>query len=110
MYFSRRSILASTDTQGYRVPLPPGRFRIALHFAEAHFNKPGRRRFHIALEGMRVLEDYEPKVREAEVKVFETRVEDGILDISLIDGSIGNPRISAIEIERLEAASGTKER
>ena len=44
------------------------------------------------------------------MKVFETRVEDGILDISLIHGSIGNPKISAIEIERLEAASGTNER
>ena len=73
-----------------------------LHFAELYIEEPGRRRFHVALEGEKVLTEYEPKIDKAEHFECYTHVEDGQLDVSLIHGSLGNPKISAIEIWRVE--------
>ena len=55
-----------------------------------------------------MLTEYEPKINKAEVVEFETRVEDGRLDISFIHGSLDNPMISAIEIEPLTADSSDR--
>jgi hypothetical protein len=37
---------------GYGIPLPPGRYRIILHFAEIWYRQAGLRRFHVRLEGV----------------------------------------------------------
>jgi hypothetical protein len=88
--------------RGYRIPAPTGRYRIVLAFAEVHFREPGKRRFGVVIEGDAVLEDYEPKIDKAETFVFEDEaVDDGHVDIELIH-DVGNPKIAAITIERID--------
>jgi len=87
---------------GYRIPLPAGTYRVALHFAEIAYTTPGRRVFDVLLEGNRVLELYDPAAAgyaTAESKAFKIPVVDGLLDIGLRP-RIEYPKISAIEIER----------
>jgi serine/threonine protein kinase len=79
-----------------------GKYRVALHFAEVWFENIGQRRFGVALEGEKVLEDYEPISRglaTADRIVREVEVEDGILEVDFLF-QIQNPKISALEIER----------
>jgi hypothetical protein len=88
---------------GYRIPLPPGRYRVSLHFAEIVTSDSGGRRFDVRLEGRPILEDYEPLAAgfaTAEKKTFEVTVEDGFFDIEFIHRT-GDPKISALEIETL---------
>ena len=85
---------------GYRIPLPPGRYRVTLGFAEVSFREPEKRRFDVLLEGRTVLEDYEPQVDAAENFTYEQPVEDGYLDLELVH-KVDNPKISAIAIERV---------
>ena len=96
--------------KGYRIPLPPGGYRVALHFAEIH--EPARNRrengfrrvFDVRLEGKTVLEEYDPGAKgfaAADVRTFEVAVEDGILDIEFVH-RVENPKVSAIEVIRLK--------
>jgi tetratricopeptide (TPR) repeat protein len=87
---------------GYRVPLIPGGYRLQLHFAETWFRGPGMRSFDVIVEGERVLESYEPfqaGFAAAKVETFDIQVEDALLEIEFVH-KIGNPFISAIEVER----------
>jgi hypothetical protein len=86
--------------RGYRIPLPQGRYRVTLGFAEVTFHEAGRRRFDVLLEGKKVLEDLEPKIDTPEVFTFEERVEDGHLDLEFVRKA-EDPSISAIAIERM---------
>ena len=88
--------------RGYRIPLPPGSYRVALHFAETHFRETGKRSFDVILEGETFLEAYAPRIDEGETRTWEDRVEDGHLELELIHGLDDNPKISAIAIERIE--------
>ncbi|HVR75257.1 MAG TPA: malectin domain-containing carbohydrate-binding protein, partial [Planctomycetota bacterium] len=103
LYQSERWFPGEEDLlPGYHVPLPPGRYRVALHFAEV-VDRSGRRKFHILIEGVQVVTGYEPHragFASADIKSFETTVKDGVLDIEL-DRQDGNPKVSAIEIEYL---------
>jgi tetratricopeptide (TPR) repeat protein len=106
LYRSQRSFpYQGNASQGYRIPLPPGHYRIALHFAETRFLGAGRRRFTVLVEGERVLEAYDPGTRGFAVPhskvIRDTRVTDGYLDIVFVQG-LANPVISALEIERVE--------
>ena len=84
----------------YRFPVPRGRYRVTLHFAEVFFMHPGQRRFDVQVEGEREIVDYEPQHRRAEERPIDVPVDDGFLDIEFIH-DLGRPKISAIEIERL---------
>jgi len=89
---------------GYRLPVPSGRYRIQLHFAEVYWRVPGVRRFDVRIEGERVVDGYEPIARgfaAAVVESFVTAVDDGQLDIELV-AVADVPIISAIEIERAD--------
>ena len=92
--------IAAKPPFGYRIPLPPARYRITLGFAEAFLDPPRRRRFDVSLEGDRELEDYEPPSYRAETRSFERAVMDGFLDITF-EREIDNPMVSTIEIEPL---------
>ncbi len=81
---------------------------MVLHFAEVWLKEPGKRRFNVALEGKKVLTEYEPKINKAEVFKYDTLVEDGHLDISFTHGSLDNPKINAIEIVPLIADSSDR--
>ena len=92
---------------GYRLPLPPGRYRVGLYFSEIIYaSRPeGRRVFDVVIEGKKVLEKYDAFASvgfaRLEVRRFEVDVTDGILDI-VFERQVENPRIAALEIEVLE--------
>jgi tetratricopeptide (TPR) repeat protein len=97
--------VADAGNAGYRLPLPPGAYRVTLHFAEIYFHAKGMRVFDVHAEGKEMLKDYDPFAAAgfatADVKPFEPiDVKDGFLDIDFIH-RIENPKISAIEIERV---------
>jgi tetratricopeptide (TPR) repeat protein len=95
------------ELSSYVLPLPPGRYRVRLHFAEIQMRMAGLRRFDVFLQGERILGDLDD-VKEAgfghaTVKEFETEVTDGSLEIRFErprDKPVWLPEISAIEIER----------
>jgi serine/threonine-protein kinase len=93
---------AVAGTSGYRIPLPPGRYRVTLHFAEIWTSQSGVRVFNVLIEGKTVIADYD-LVREvgfarADVKRFDVEVADGLLDIDFTSRH-NRPMISAIEID-----------
>ena len=80
--------------------------QVTLHFAEIFSREPGKRVFHVSLEGKRVIEnlDISAKVGQCAAlpEVFpDVPVTDGQLDIDFHLGPADNPKISAIEIERV---------
>jgi tetratricopeptide (TPR) repeat protein len=86
---------------GYRIPLPPGEYRVALHFAEVRFQAAGLRRFDVQVEGAAALEGYEPPLGAAEIRTFDRSVTGGCLDIVFIP-RLGEAAVAAIEVRRLE--------
>ena len=97
--FETERFWRSKRRKGYSIPLPRGRYRITLSFAEVWFRKAGKRQFDVLLEGEPVpgLENYEPKIDRAESFTHEVKVEDGHLDLQFIRKR-DNPKISAIAI------------
>jgi hypothetical protein len=92
--------IAASRSVAYRVPLPDGRFKVTLGFAEIFSKEPGRREFDVLLEDKTVLTQYEPLEQgfaTAEKKVFEVAVKDGFLEIAFARGK-GGPKLSAIQI------------
>ena len=105
-YFQRSP---GTD-DAYRVPLPPGRYRVTFHFAEAFSvvkSTPETRHGDFKLQGETVLKDYSPAPHvgfaTVDLRAFDIPVEDGMLHIGVVDGRTPFfPSLSAFEIERLE--------
>lgn len=89
--------------RGYAFPLPVGDYVVTLHFAEGCFEESGERIFDVLVEGQTFLEKYEPFEKSfgtADSSSKTVTVNDGILNIDFKSHN-GNPKISAIEIERL---------
>jgi hypothetical protein len=85
----------------YEIPLPPGKHRVTLHFAEIYHQEPGKRLFDVLLEGKAVLENYDPGAKgfaTADVRSFEVEVTDGLLEIG-VRRLLDYPKFSAIEVE-----------
>ena len=111
-----KSAAPSRDAfRGYRMPLPPGNYRVTLHFAQLAALSPAANAdvareappvFGVRLEGRDVLSEYKPTSRgenSAEAKgPFDISVTDGWLDIEpvRIDGGqiFAAPKFSAIEV------------
>ena len=90
---------------GYRIPLPPGRYRVTLHFADTFFASPGRRVFDVTVEGKTVATKLDLSKSTGLATAFrlppyETEVRDGVLDVAF-EHRIENPKVSALEVERL---------
>ena len=89
---------------GYDIPLPPGRYRIALHFAETSMKKTGERRFGATIEGKWIFKTHEPLqtgFATAASKTVTTAVLDGLFNLEF-HFEISSPKVSTIEIEKLE--------
>ena len=101
-WFSRAGLVPP----GYRIPLPPGSYRVTLHFAELlePAREPGSRVFDVLIEGERVLEKYDTVAKvgfaTADREEFTRSIEDGFLDLEFAH-HFECPRISAIAIRRL---------
>jgi hypothetical protein len=109
VYHSERWMTAGKDeAAGYRIPVPSGRYRVTLHFAEIYPDNarlPGRS-MNVAIEGETVLENFE-LYREhgwanAVTHVFETEVADDWLDITFESVRL-DMKVNGIEIERIDA-------
>jgi len=88
--------------EGYEVPLPPGEYRIHLHFAEVERSPGASAIFDVVIEGKPILEAYTASARgfaTADVRVHECSVSDGMLQIDF-RAARGSPRICAMEIEK----------
>jgi serine/threonine protein kinase/Tfp pilus assembly protein PilF len=105
LYRSERAFPADgIGPGGYRVPLPRGSYLVALHFAEVWFGAAGLRSFDIFIEKQTVITNYEPfesGFAVAAVEDFTVSVEDDLLEIEFVP-RVGNPMISAIEIQPVE--------
>src|SRR4030095_1874533 len=89
--------------RAYRVPLPPGRYRIVLHFVNRTLLEPSKGVFDVVLEGKTLLESYEaPRSALAvtDARSFDLTIDDGALDIDFVTVS-GNAQVSGIEAVRV---------
>jgi tetratricopeptide (TPR) repeat protein len=104
LYTSKRYSRHPPGGPVYRIPLPPGQYRVTLHSAEFVHGIliDGVRRFDVLLEGRCVREEYEPPRRTPGKLPFVIPVQDGLLDIGYAQGSSSFPMISAFEIERAD--------
>jgi hypothetical protein len=120
LYYTERGYPRDECGVGYRIPLPPGSYRVSLHFSEIHLGGVGVYSTSIAetakqVEGPRcfdvqveqdVLEEYRPLdagFLTADVRLFTTNVTDGMLDITFLP-RVRDPVISAIAIERMRGS------
>ena len=96
---------ASTDSlPGYTIPLPSGRYRLVLHFAETRLTEPGRRVFDVLAEDTPLLERFEvAPYATAVTRSFDIAVEDGLLELDFRPRR-EKPMISAIEIHRHDSS------
>ncbi|MBC7236226.1 MAG: DNRLRE domain-containing protein [Chloroflexi bacterium] len=92
----------------YTFTVPPGRYRVFLHFAEIfRFVSVGQRVFSVTLEGQTVLEDYDMLAAglrmKAGVIVRDIDVQDDVLDIGFIKRSSEDfwPAVNAIRVSRV---------
>ncbi|WP_221392045.1 DNRLRE domain-containing protein [Dyadobacter sp. NIV53] len=128
--FSGGDILATTDDQLYReqrygpgfqysIPVTNGQMKLVLHFAEIYWGVPGKggpagngkRRFHVDLEGIRKLTNYDIFTKaggamRARTETFVVDVSDGTLDIDFLKGAADMPIIAAIEVVPVQTILG----
>jgi hypothetical protein len=111
LYASRRTFGAEgLHPPGYRIPLPAGRYTVAVHFPSPPvLVEPGSSlaaatalpRIGLVLEGQRVLSGHEPPAPDegtAGVERFELTVSDGFLDLEVIPER-GEAALCALAIE-----------
>jgi hypothetical protein len=104
-------VLYHTERRGefsYNVPTPRGRYRVILHFAEVYWGErapggTGSRRFHVDMEGVRRLTNYDifaraGGARKAVRDTVELDVLDGTLNIRFLKGAADQPKVCALEI------------
>jgi hypothetical protein len=90
----------------YTIPVEKGKtYTVRLHFAETTFDQAGARRFHVAIDGKRVLTDFDVFAEaggkfRAVVKDFPGIAPDaeGRIVIDFIAGSADQPKIDGIEV------------
>jgi hypothetical protein len=98
-------------TLSYQLPVPNGKYRVVLHFAEFYWNEAGKRLFDVSLEGNTVLDNYDifAKVgaNTAVTESFTVTVTDGQLNLNLSSlpqvGGRDYPKLSALEVRPLES-------
>ncbi|MBD0256288.1 MAG: T9SS type A sorting domain-containing protein, partial [Cytophagales bacterium] len=98
----------------YNFPTGNGSYDVVLHFAETYFGAAapggiGSRKFHVNLEGLRKLTDYDVFAKaggalRATQETFRVTVSDGTLNLAFLKGAADNPAVKAIEV--LPAGSG----
>ena len=110
LYFSERIAGSDLGTFGYSIPVENANYEVRLHFAEMYWGVEdqegstggiGSRVFDVSIEDSVVMDDYDifADVGPATgtIKIHETTVVDGILDI-VLTASVDQPKISALEV------------
>lgn len=93
-------------TFNYDIPgLTPGStYIVDLHFAETYWSSPGQRQFNVALNGKKVLTNFDivgvtGAMRRAVVESFLTTADSsGYIHVAFTPGNADNPQINGIEI------------
>jgi tetratricopeptide (TPR) repeat protein len=84
---------------GYRIPVPPGRYELTLHFYEV-WGKPGGQRFDVTLNGRVLLEGQvvrsPERPHDARVERFEVEASEGILSLVFV------PRENYVSVAGIE--------
>ena len=88
----------------YHVPVYPGRYTVELEFADTYNTAPGQRIFDASIEDQPVLTNFDiiaqAGANTMTVRAFHVNVADGVLDIALTNGSVGNARLDAFRVIR----------
>jgi hypothetical protein len=95
---------AGTIRGAYRIPLPPARYAVTLHFAEVWFQARELRRFGVSIEGDEVLVNFEPLghgFAAAQRESFTVEATDGTLDIEF-HREVQDPHASGIEVDAVK--------
>ena len=83
---------------------PNAAYTVRLHFAENYWSSTGQRRFHVDINGVRVLTEFDivaaaGGANRAVVREFATTANaNGQIGITFITGSIDDPKSSGIEV------------
>ncbi len=104
-------VLYQTERRGefsYAVPVPRGKYRVILHFAEVYWGNlaaggAGSRQFHVNMEGGRRFTNYDIYARAGGAlksvrDTVELDVLDGTLNIQFLRGAADQPKVNALEI------------
>jgi len=90
-------------SMSYRIEAPNGVYQVKLMFAETSWKQSGRRIFDVAIEGVKVLTNYDIYARKgfaaADEYTFQTTVNDGRLDITFPKVSKDKALICGIEVK-----------
>jgi hypothetical protein len=94
---------ASTGALSYRLGMPNGTYSVVLKFAEIQYSAAGARQFNVAINGTRVLTNFDifaaaKSAASAVDRAFPATVTDGLLTIDLSAGAAGIPLLNGIEI------------
>lgn len=78
----------------YKIPVPNGNYKIELGFSENWHNTINSRKFHVNIEGVRVLSDFDIRAQagmrySAIKRIFNASVSDGILNIQFVPTADG---------------------
>jgi tetratricopeptide (TPR) repeat protein len=101
-YRTARFFAPEEIAPGYAIPLPPGSWRVTLHFAEIKGWRSGARRFGVDCEGKRMFEGLDPSAEGAARAMIVSRVvevTDGVLDITFV-AEKEEPMVCGMELER----------
>jgi hypothetical protein len=105
LYQTNRWLYPREWKAGYAIPLPRGRYRLTLHFAEDWYQAEGLRRFSVFAEGQEFARDIDPFGEHGFATAFTRQrtvdVDDGLLEIEL-RSERDYPFVAAIEVERID--------
>jgi hypothetical protein len=97
------------------IPVAPGKYEVALQFAEMHFSDAGRRRFNVNINGSRKLTNYDifaaarGKARAVERRYLidgSSGKIDVNLDVDYARGSVDNPAIAGVVVKKVDFGAG----
>jgi serine/threonine protein kinase/Flp pilus assembly protein TadD len=101
LYRTERWFHPAEHRPGYMIQVPPGNYRVRLHFVETWYRAEGIRRFGVMLNGRQIIEAMDPFARRgfavAFVEEAEVAVEHRLIKVEFVPES-RYPMIAAIEI------------
>jgi hypothetical protein len=112
IYNTKDDLLYQTERWGleaYKFDVENGDYDVTLLFAEIYFHAPGKRSFHLEIEGNQVLSDYdifnEVGHDDSTSKSYQVKVFDNQLNINFIS-DIEDPKVAGIQIMRKNIIGG----
>jgi hypothetical protein len=87
----------------YNIPVANGTYTVNLDFSENYATGPGQRLFGASINGVQVLSNFDiyaaaGGMYTAVTRTFTASVTNGVLNVTLIPGSIQNPKVDGIEV------------